>query len=107
MTEPSPSSPLSRGKASAAINSTGWRYLLANLRAWVPVRSLAQASEVAAAAVAASGEDADDHLRIDLRPDGVELSLQSNPQGQVTGRDAELARQITEALGGLGLRVAG
>jgi hypothetical protein len=107
MTEPSASSPLSRGDASAAINGTGWRYLLANLRAWVPVRSLAQASEAAVAVVAASGEDADDHLRIDLRPDGLELSLQSSPQGQVTDRDAELAQQITQALERLGLSVAG
>ena len=65
----------------------GWRYLLDVLAVSVPVRSLAQASEVAAAAVAACGPDADGHLRADLRPDRVELSVQARALNAATGRD--------------------
>ena len=52
--------PLSRTAASAAVQDVGWRYLLGTLCASVPVRSLAHAGEVAAAAVAAAGPDADE-----------------------------------------------
>jgi hypothetical protein len=45
--------PLSRTAASTAVADIGWRYLLGVLVVSVPVRSLAQGSEVAAAAVAA------------------------------------------------------
>ena len=84
----------------------GWRYLLGGLAASVPVRSLAQASEVAAAAVAACGPDADAHLRVDMRPDRVELSVQARALGTATGRDAQLAHRIGTALAGLGLAPA-
>jgi len=53
------------------VEPIGWRYLLGTLSVSVPVRSLAQGNRVAAAAVAASGQDADGHLRVDLRPDRV------------------------------------
>lgn len=86
---------------------TGWRYLLGTLAVSVPVRSLAQASNVAAAAVAASGQDADDHLRVDMRPDRVELSVQTRALGATTGRDTRLARRIADELAGLGLAPAG
>ena len=76
MAEPDLDAPLSRTAASAAVVGIGWRYLLGELAVSVPVRSLAQASVVAAAAVAAGGHDADGHLRVDLRPDRVELSVQ-------------------------------
>jgi 4a-hydroxytetrahydrobiopterin dehydratase len=59
VTEPGIDTPLSRTDASAAVQDIGWRYLLDTLAAAVPVRSLAQASEVAAAAVAAAGADAE------------------------------------------------
>ncbi len=85
----------------------GWRYLLGALAASVPVQSLAQASEVAAAAVTACGPDADGHLRADLRPDRVELSLQTRTLGVTTGRDAQLAHRIDAALAGLGHAPAG
>ncbi len=84
----------------------GWRYLLGVLAAAVPVRSLAQASETAAAAVAACGNDADGHLRVDLRPDRIELSVQTRALGAVTGRDTRLAHRIGAALAGLGLAPA-
>lgn len=107
MSEPDLNAPLSRTAASAAVASTGWRYLLGVLAVSVPVRSLVQASEVAAAAVAACGQDADGHLRVDMRPDRVELSVQTRALGAVTGCDAQLAHRIGVALAGLGLAPAG
>jgi 4a-hydroxytetrahydrobiopterin dehydratase len=99
--------PLSRTAASEAVNDIGWRFLLGTLCAYVPVESLSRASEAAAAAVAAGGPEGDGHLRIDMRPDRVELSLQTRAIAAVTARDAELAHRITESLGKLGLRPAG
>jgi 4a-hydroxytetrahydrobiopterin dehydratase len=99
--------PLSRTAASEAVLAIGWRYLLGTLAVSVPVRSLAQAGEVAAAAVAASGPDADGHLRADLRPDRVELSVQARSLGAVTGRDVRLAHSIASAVAGLGLAPTG
>jgi len=107
MTEPGPDTPISRTAASEAVGDTGWRYLLGTLVLSVPARSLAQASEVAAAVVAAAGADADGHLRVDLRPDRVELSLQTRAVADVTGRDTELARRIAATVDGLGLAPAG
>ena len=103
MSEPDLDTALSRTAAAAAVSDIGWRYLLGTLAVSVPVRSLAQASEAAAAAVAASGPDADGHLRVDMRPDRVELSVQTRALGAVTGRDARLAHRIDEAMTGLGL----
>ena len=106
MSEPNAETPLSRTAASQAVQDIGWRFLLGTLCASVPVDSLTQAGEVAAATVAASGPRADDHLRVDMRPDRVELSLQTRALAAVTGRDTELARHITDALGKLGRRPA-
>jgi 4a-hydroxytetrahydrobiopterin dehydratase len=85
---------------------TAWRYLLGVLAVSVPVQSLAQASELAVAAVAACGQDADAHLRADLRRDRVELSVQTRALGATTSRDAQLAHRIDAALGELGLAPA-
>ncbi len=106
MTEPDPDTPLSRTAASEAVEPIGWRYLLGTLSVSVPVRSLAHGSEVAGAAVAASGNDADAHLRVDVRPDRVELSLQTRALSAVTVRDAQIAHRIATAVAGLGLRPA-
>src|SRR6185369_16091246 len=86
MTEPGPDTSLSRTAASEAVRDIGWRYLLGTLALSVPVPSLAQATEVASAALTASGTDADGHLRLDLRPDRAELSLQTRALGEVPGR---------------------
>ena len=107
MTETDRQIPLSRTDASAAVRDAGWRFLLGTLCAAVPVDSLARGGEVAAAAVAACGPHADEHLRIDLRPDRVDLSLQTRTLGAVTATDTELARRITGAVGGFGLHPAG
>jgi 4a-hydroxytetrahydrobiopterin dehydratase len=97
---------LSRTEASGAVESIGWRYLLGTLSASVPVSSLGQAAAVAAMAAAACGPDADGHLRLDLRPDRVELSLQDRAADEVTRRDAELAEVITGAVASLGAAIA-
>ena len=107
MTELDLDAPLSRTAASAAVAGIGWRYLLGDLTVSVPVRSLAQGSAVAAAAVAAGGADADGHLRVDLRPDRVELSVQDRKAGRATTRDTELAHRIAAAVAGLGLAGSG
>jgi len=107
MTETDPDAPLSRTAASAAVADIGWRYLLGTLAVSVPVRSLAQATEAAAAAVAAAGPDADGHLRADLRPGRAEFSLSDRALGAATGRDAQLAHRIAAALAALGLAPAG
>jgi 4a-hydroxytetrahydrobiopterin dehydratase len=99
--------PLSRTAASAAVADIGWRFLLGDLAVSVPVRSLAQGSEVAAAAVAAGGAGADGHLRLDLRPDRVELSVRDQRARTATRRDTELAHRIAAAVAGLGLAPAG
>jgi 4a-hydroxytetrahydrobiopterin dehydratase len=98
---------LSRGAASDAVNESAWRYLLGTLRSSVPVISMAQGVEVAGAAVAACAEDADDHLNVDLRPDRVELGLQTFALDAVTQLDVDLSRRITDAVTGLGLTLAG
>src|SRR5258705_13503885 len=76
MTEPDPDTQLSRAAASEAVRDIGWRDLLGTLALSVPVRSLAQAGEVASAALTPSGTDPDRHLGLGLRPDRAELSLQ-------------------------------
>src|SRR3954447_14936373 len=98
---------LSRTAASQAVESLGWRYALATLVTSVRVASLAEATQVAVAATGACGDHADDHLRVDLRPDRVELSLANRATGQVTDVDTALARSITTALAEVDHRTAG
>ncbi|MFC1401054.1 MULTISPECIES: VOC family protein [Streptacidiphilus] len=95
---------LSRKQASDAVGAQGWRLLLGALCASVPVRSLAQAVEVAASAVSACGDDADGHLHVDIRPGRVVLTLQSLAQAAVTGRDADLAERLSAVVRAAGLR---
>jgi 4a-hydroxytetrahydrobiopterin dehydratase len=98
--------PLSRSEASAAVESTGWRYVLENLCASVPVGSLAQAAVAADTSIQAAGGEADAHLRVDLRPDRVELSVRTRSRGVITAVDTELAQRLTTALAAVGLTVA-
>jgi len=101
-----PDAALSRRAASEAVEAIGWRYLLHALSLSVPVGSLVQASQIAAALVAAAGPDGDGHLRVDLRPDRVELSVQTRDRRQVTVRDTELAHRLSDLLGDVGLMPA-
>jgi 4a-hydroxytetrahydrobiopterin dehydratase len=98
---------MTRSEASAAVEQLGWRYLLGGLSASVAVDSIAQAVSVAAQAVEACGADADAHLRVDVRPDRVDLTLMDNAQVTTTTRDAELAHVLTDVVLGLGLDVGG
>ncbi|MFF5288763.1 VOC family protein [Paractinoplanes globisporus] len=94
---------LSRREASEAVGDDGWRFLLGTLRTAVPTRSMAESAEVAARAVAVCGDDADAHLRADLRADRVVLSLQTLGLAAVTARDTSLAGSISAAVRDLGL----
>ncbi|MEV0444589.1 VOC family protein [Streptomyces spectabilis] len=95
---------LSRQQASEAVQDHGWRYLLGSLQTSVPVGTLAQAISLAADAVAVCGDDADRHLRIDVRPDRAVLTLQSSDRATVTTRDVELARRISATVGKSGFQ---
>jgi len=98
---------LTRTAASHAVEQIGWRYLLGNLNSSVAVSSLAHAVIVAGAAASAGGADAGEHLRVDIGPDRVELTLQSRYLAAATTRDVEMAHAITDAVRGLGLETAG
>jgi 4a-hydroxytetrahydrobiopterin dehydratase len=97
---------LSRRQASEAVTDLGWRYVLGTLKTLLPARSLAHAADVGRQIVAACGEAADQHLRIDLRPDRVDITVQSAATARVTRQDVVLARQISAALAGLGERAS-
>ena len=98
MTEPNPTKPLLASAASAAVSDLGWRYLLGTLATSVPVPSLAAALRIAATATQTCADLADGHLRIDLRPDRVELSLQTRAVGDLTELNAALAERISRSL---------
>ncbi len=63
--------------------------------------------QVATLALGACGADGDDHLRVDMRRDRVDLSLQTRVIGATTLRDTELAHRITDVLANEGMRTAG
>lgn len=94
---------LGRTAASDATSELGWRFLLGTLRTSVPVGSLAQGAEVVRTVIQACGSDADQHLRVDQRPDRLVLTLQSLDLDGVTDRDTELAAGITRSLLAAGL----
>ncbi|MGW4364438.1 VOC family protein [Nocardia takedensis] len=96
---------LTRAAASRAVESLGWRYLLGGIAASVAVASVREGLEVAGAAADACGGDADEHLRIDVRDDRVELLLRPKSTGLVTDRDTDLARRVTDAVRALGSEI--
>jgi len=98
MTDLDASAPLSRTAASLSVEAIGWRYLLGTLCTSVAVASLDRAMRVMGAVAVACGADIDGHLRIDLRPDRVELYLQTRALAAVSARDVALARGISAAL---------
>ena len=97
---------LSRPAAAAAVDALGWQLLLGRFAVSVPVGGLSEALAVAAAAVQACGPAADTHLRLDVRPDRVELVLGSAGTTGVTAGDADLAAAVTTAIHDLGLAFA-
>jgi 4a-hydroxytetrahydrobiopterin dehydratase len=94
---------LTRGEASRAVEEIGWRFLLGALATSVAVDSMAQAASVATEAVKACGADVDTHLRLDVRPDRVDLTVMDKTLVATTTRDVELARQLTDVVRELGL----
>jgi 4a-hydroxytetrahydrobiopterin dehydratase len=102
-----PGTPLTRTAVSRAVEAIGWRYLLGTLCTSVAVTSFDHGLAMSAAAATACGPDTDAHLRVDVRPDRVELSLQTRATGRSTARDIELAEAISAAVAELGGRTAG
>lgn len=98
---------LSGPTASAALEEFGWRYLLGAVSTSILVESFAQAVKVSEAVASACGNDADRHLRLDVRHDRVEATLMDRVSASVTSRDVELARAITAALSDDGFRTGG
>ncbi len=98
MSADAPPQVLTRPEAAAAVETLGWRVALGTLLASVPVDSLAGGLEVAAVAAGACGDAADEHLRIDVRPERVELAVHTRTIAAHTTRDVELVRIITASL---------
>lgn len=90
--------PLARSQVATAIDGTPWRLLFKRIVAWVPVDSLSDAVSRASVAVAACGEDADAHLRVEVRADRLELALRTASLGAITERDVDLSRRVAAAL---------
>ncbi len=93
---------LTRPEASAAVDDLGWRVVLGTLLASVPANSFTAALDVARLAAGACGAEADEHLRVDVRPDRVEIAVQTRRLATHTARDAELVRAISAALAAAG-----
>ena len=94
-------SQLSRQEISDAVGDLGWRLVLGALVTQVRTESLAQAASVAA--TVSAGVDGGDHLRIDLRPDRLYLSVTTVAKSSVTPTDIELAQKISALVSTLGL----
>ena len=87
------STKLSRQQASDAVTRLGWRYVIGEFRTQVRTGTLPLAAEVAGRAASVAG--AEGHLRMDVRPDRVLLSVQTAALAWVTPHDIELARRIS------------
>jgi 4a-hydroxytetrahydrobiopterin dehydratase len=98
------SAPVSRQEASDAATPLGWRLVLGALVTRVPVGSLAEGAGVAQRLVAAAGEDADGHVRVDLRPEAVVLTVQSRRHISATAEDLAVMRRISAEITDAGLR---
>jgi 4a-hydroxytetrahydrobiopterin dehydratase len=93
---------LSRPEASEAVTGLGWRLVLGELRTQVLTGSLPLAADMAGRAAAVPG--AQQHLRMDVRPDRLLLSLQTADMSWVTEHDVELAGQISAVISESGLQ---
>lgn len=82
---------------SDAVSGPGWRYVLGSLSTSVAVTSLADAMDVAVLVAAAAGDGAG-HLRMDVRPDVVILTVQSPETAAVTDRDIDLAHRLSDVV---------
>lgn len=89
--------PLTRSDAQSAVQAAGWRYLLGALVARYPVASVADGARLASVAADAAGPDSHDRLQIDVRSDGVRLSVADRQLG-VTAEEVTLVGRIAHAL---------
>jgi len=87
--------PLSRTDAQGAVADLGWRVLLGELVTVVPLDSPAEGAGLLAAITVQLGPDGDAHLRADLRPDRLRLTLQDRALGAVTAADTALAARVS------------
>ncbi len=92
---------LTRQQISAAVGDLGWRLVVGVIRTSVPVSSLAQAADVARTVAGLAGIS--DSLSVDLRPDRLVLTLQSQADGWVGSREVEAAQRISAAVTALEL----
>ena len=103
MTDFAPTQVLTRTQSSDAVTALGWRYLINCLMTSVAVPSMAAGSTLAASLVDAV-PDADEHLRVDLRPGRLDLMLRTFDVDKVTGRDVALAEALSGLIGQRGPR---
>ena len=94
----SPDRPLTRTEAQDAVGELGWRLLLGELVTAVPLDSLAGGAGLLTAVAVELGPDGEAHLRADLRPDRLRLSVQDRARGVVTAADVDVARRVTAVL---------
>ena len=94
---------LTRQEISDAIGYLGWRLVLGELRTQVLTGSLAAAADVAGRVAAVARDDAEEHLRMDVRGDRVYLIVQPLTSAWLTERDIGLAREISALVSELGL----
>ncbi|WP_163505666.1 VOC family protein [Fodinicola acaciae] len=84
---------LKRKEASDAVTDLGWRLVLGAFRAYVPASSIADAARIALSAA----EIGDERLRIDVRADGVHLTIEVHAS-RVGAAEVELAKALSAAL---------
>jgi 4a-hydroxytetrahydrobiopterin dehydratase len=95
---------LTRAQISAAVEDLGWRLVLGTVRTAVAAGGIADAAEVARAAVEAAGPAGDGALEVSLHGGRVGLAVQTRSLDAVTERDLALVRRVTEALSARGRR---
>jgi 4a-hydroxytetrahydrobiopterin dehydratase len=93
---------LSRPDASAAVSDLGWRVVVGELRTAIAVESFDDAARLVGRLVDVAGDDAEAHLKLDLRPGVVGVTLQTAGLAKITARDAELAADLSAAAADLG-----
>jgi 4a-hydroxytetrahydrobiopterin dehydratase len=91
--------PLTRTAASSAVDGTSWRLVLGGLRRTVATSSLGDATALAGAVVDVLGPTECPHVRLDVRPDVLGLTVRSPGVG-VTAADVEIARRLDDRLAG-------
>ncbi len=89
---------LARVDISEAAAPLGWRLVLDSLISHVAVRSLAEAAQVAGVVTAAADDTGPVALSLDLRADGVTLSLAQPASARPTPAVLSQAALITDAL---------